>query len=516
MLLEPISYYVRVMNMAHALIFRTFGVVLIRLHPITFTEALKKVWAIGDEKDKVKILCEIAVSQAQIGDTSASQSTFIQARERGELIEFDRGKPWELIVVEAEIRAGDVVAALATAKHIEYFQAEALRMIVKKLVKTGTWILALEIAQQIENEEKRMLALGEIAVMQTQIGYIKRAQIIFDLAKKAAQQIKDKDLQIRALVAIANAKVQAGDPKGGLTILESAIKTVPEIEVTYPEVDDAFVRIRALVAIANAKVQAGDPKGGLTTLESAIETVQEIEAADNQAWSLVEIAEVQGLAGDPKGGLTTLKSAHKIAQQIKAWHQRDSLLRGIAVAQAQAMNWTVAIEIAGQITERAKLVETMIEIVEAQTKTGEFARAIKIAKLFGDEKEQAEALQKIALAQAQTGDTRGAIETTKQIENEKARTEVFTKIAQSQVNTGFFEDALRTVEMILVDRNDHIPIIAAAFAEKNYKEYFKRLLLPCAYYFDAAYEMCGHLARLYPGQAKAIAEILLKTENHLQ
>jgi hypothetical protein len=35
------------------------------------------------------------------------------------------------------------------------------------------------------------------------------------------------------------------------------------------------------------------------------------------------------------------------------------------------------------------------------------------------------------------------------------------------------------------------------------KEHFKRLLIPCAYYPDAAYKMCGLLARLYPEQATA-------------
>jgi hypothetical protein len=33
-------------------------------------------------------------------------------------------------------------------------------------------------------------------------------------------------------------------------------------------------------------------------------------------------------------------------------------------------------------------------------------------------------------------------------------------------------------------------------------EFFKRLLIPCAYYLDAAYQMCGHLAKLYPVQAQ--------------
>jgi hypothetical protein len=50
--------------------------------------------------------------------------------------------------------------------------------------------------------------------------------------------------------------------------------------------------------------------------------------------------------------------------------------------------------------------------------------------------------------------------------------------------------------------------IAAALAEAGDKEHFKQLLLPCSYYLDAAYRMCGLLARLYPEQAAAVAEVL--------
>lgn len=39
---------------------------------------------------------------------------------------------------------------------------------------------------------------------------------------------------------------------------------------------------------------------------------------------------------------------------------------------------------------------------------------------------------------------------------------------------------------------------------------FKQLLLPCAYYLDAAYRMCGLLARLYSEQAAAVVEVVRK------
>ncbi|OQY55667.1 MAG: hypothetical protein B6245_19470 [Desulfobacteraceae bacterium 4572_88] len=67
---------------------------------------------------------------------------------------------------------------------------------------------------------------------------------------------------------------------------------------------------------------------------------------------------------------------------------------------------------------------------------------------------------------------------------------------------------MKTIELIIDDPNWHLPAIARAFAETDDKKNFKHLLIPCAYHLDAAYRMCGLLARLYPEQAASIAEII--------
>jgi hypothetical protein len=67
-----------------------------------------------------------------------------------------------------------------------------------------------------------------------------------------------------------------------------------------------------------------------------------------------------------------------------------------------------------------------------------------------------------------------------------------------------------TAQTILTNRSEHLPAIASAFADTGNKEGFKRLLIPCAYYLDAAYQMRGLLARLYPEQATKVAEVVLK------
>jgi hypothetical protein len=86
--------------------------------------------------------------------------------------------------------------------------------------------------------------------------------------------------------------------------------------------------------------------------------------------------------------------------------------------------------------------------------------------------------------------------------------EALKKIAQIQAIAGKGEEALRTLEAMLSDRNTHLRDIALLFAETGDRVNFKRLLIPCAYYLDTAYQMCEYLARLYPEQASAVAKVL--------
>jgi hypothetical protein len=67
---------------------------------------------------------------------------------------------------------------------------------------------------------------------------------------------------------------------------------------------------------------------------------------------------------------------------------------------------------------------------------------------------------------------------------------------------------VKTAETILVDRSEHVPVIAGVLVEKGDKANFKKLLIPCAYYLNAAYVMCGHLARLYPEKAEEVAKVV--------
>jgi hypothetical protein len=108
-------------------------------------------------------------------------------------------------------------------------------------------------------------------------------------------------------------------------------------------------------------------------------------------------------------------------------------------------------------------------------------------------------------ALAGAGEFGAALEAAREIEDEELRAKALAAIAEAQAKAGLGERAVETAEMILTRRNELLPQIAAALIEAGDRANFQRLLVPCAYYPDAAYRMCGLLARLYSDQAAAVA-----------
>jgi tetratricopeptide (TPR) repeat protein len=161
-------------------------------------------------------------------------------------------------------------------------------------------------------------------------------------------------------------------------------------------------------------------------------------------------------------------------------------------------------------------------IAKAQAEAGEreraretFSAALETAQGIEDAWRRAEALVGIAKAQAEAGEREraketfsAALETAQGIKDAWRRAMALVAIAKAQAEAGLGEGAVRTAEMILTDRNKLLPKIAEALVIAGDKEHFKQLLLPCAYYLDAAYKMCGLLARLYPKQVLAVAEVV--------
>jgi hypothetical protein len=179
----------------------------------------------------------------------------------------------------------------------------------------------------------------------------------------------------------------------------------------------------------------------------------------------------QARAGDFDAALGTARG-----RSGSYWQERDQVLTAIATAQAQAGNYAIAVSTAREIwpTERV------------------------------------EALNAIALAQATAGDAAAdrtfddARQTAGQISWESSRASALGSIAVAQAEAGLGDQAVGTAEAILVNRDKHLPEIAAALVMAGDRQNFKHLLLPSAFFLDAAFEMCRLLAQVYPEQRAAV------------
>ena len=190
------------------------------------------------------------------------------------------------------------------------------------------------------------------------------------------------------------------------------------------------------------------------------------------------IAVARSTIGETEAALATFANLLEAAK-TKEQRERDKDFSIIAIGYAEIGEFPTAIKIINEIKEGAQQLNALWTIAWEQFKKGEQVTTLDIA-LAANEK----------------------------IEDEKKRLQALKIIAQIQAIAGKGEEALRTLEAMLNDRNTHLRDIALLFAETGDRVNFKRLLIPCAYYLDTAYQMCEYLARLYPKQASAVAKVL--------
>lgn len=148
-------------------------------------------------------------------------------------------------------------------------------------------------------------------------------------------------------------------------------------------------------------------------------------------------------------------------------------------------------EVVRETREQDKHLST---IAVAQIKIGEISTALEIKDEIEDEWEQVKVLSWIAWAKFNKGQTEGllttlaaALEANGNIKDKENQVKAFRAIAGIQIRAGKGEQAVRTLEKILTERNSHLPNVAAVFVETDDRANFKQLLIPCAYYLDAAY-----------------------------
>ncbi|MEG3861793.1 hypothetical protein [Microcoleus sp. herbarium12] len=417
-----------------------------------FTTALEIATEIDIPSMHAKTLEVIAEIQAQAGQFEAARNTFAT-----------------FLKIEKKPEAS-----------ISFMRASALAIVAEVQVKNAqkevgatTARIACEIAQNIHNPAEKTNLLARIVQILVEAEKIEEAKYICDRAYEIAQHISNnrEDQRSQSFGLIAQAQTRIGE-------FDAAIRTIKAIPDPF-----YFYQADALRSLAQLQILKDSQQ--IKKFKSTISEVHEFYKSEypifeflNRVELLTIIAVARSTVGETEAALATFAALLEAAKTQKQ-RERDQDLSTIAIGYAEVGKFPKAIEIINEIEDGAQKISALWAIAWEQFKKGKQVTTLDIA-LAAKEK----------------------------IEDKKKRLQAFKRIAQIQAIAGKGEEAVRTVEAIITDHNKHLPDIALLFAETGDRVNFKRLLIPCAYYLDAAYQMCGYLSRLYPEQASAVAKVL--------
>jgi hypothetical protein len=270
------------------------------------------------------------------------------------------------------------------------------------------------------------------------------------------------------------------------------------------------------MAIALLQLERGSRAQAFKVVKELFELAKSLK----ECTSLCEVATIYANTGDLGASAQAFAKALQIAKEEYGDLCRNEILEEIALRQAQVTQFDKALDTVQEIERYRDRVRTLCTIAGLQGEAGmtEAARstmqtASQIAEAIEDKWDRLHALHAIALAQAEMRDFASAMATAQASAYDRQRVESGLEIARLQAKAGFGGEAVRTAETILTDRNERLPDGAKALAGAGDGVNLKQLLLPCAYSLDAAYRMCGLLARVYPEQAAAVAGAVRKGEN---
>jgi tetratricopeptide (TPR) repeat protein len=475
-----------------------------------FTSALETAEAINDQVLQTDALVAIVKQQAEAADFTTALATKSRIKQQ-------RGQQNALSAIAiAQAKAKNFPIALEIAQQIDspLMQVETLGFIAKTQAGSrrtqaarATFATALQIAQGAEPAFFQTLALADVAKVQVKLEQKEEGATTASIAHKLAQRIDNPREQAIAMALIAEALTKAGKRKEAQAIFDSAIETAQKIHSQQE-------RVNSFTVIAEAQVR-------IEEFSIAFETAQRIEWSNYKAQVLAAVAKAQAKAGRGKEAYQTVNNAFEIAQSYySVWGSIETLCE-VAIAQAAVGLKEEALELLTALYETVRedreQDKNLSTIAAAQAEVGEITTAFKITNEIEDEWERLKALRGIACVQWKKGEKEellstlaAALRAKDRIEDEQKRVNALRVKAQIQAMVGKGEEAVRTVEAILTERNLYLPRIASWLVETGDRENFKRLLIACAYYLDAAYQMCGYLAQLYSEKAKAVAKVVSK------
>lgn len=468
----------------------------------------------------------------------------------------------EIATVQAE--SGNISDALKTKDKIEdkHIQQQALSQIAQAYSKAKKYDTALNVAKQLYIPPLRAKTLGAIANQQIDDGIINNAIETFSTNLKLEQQpvISNFYIQACALAELTEIQINKGQKIDVSENISSIYKIVQKLDNSAEKAD-------ILTKIANIYVlQENFEDAKLLCNQAFKAAINTSNGRDDQRSKIFElIAQIQVKAGEFDVALKTIElikiPSHKVnilvtiaqlksksdEQERERWKKNITTIpheiydpRLFIVMDSSVKFWSTVAVAQAAIGDREAALATFADLLDSAqeqaseeyrkestifktqrelsviaaglAKAGEIGIALKITEEIEDASEKLNALWTITWNQFQQGEKittlAASLEAKDKIKDETKLLEALQIIAQIQAIAGKGQDSVKTADTIIRDRNWYLPSIASWLAQTGDKANFKRLLIPCAYYLDSAYEMCGYLAQLYPEQIGSISEVL--------
>ncbi|MEJ5384707.1 MAG: hypothetical protein WHS44_07505 [Fimbriimonadales bacterium] len=436
--------------------------------------ALQTALRIEDADYQTEALRDIAEMQAQAGLTEDALATFHRALQSNQRNTEPDEYFWGLeTIAQAMIQSGMHEQALEIALQIEEVveRNKMLQTIAEAHAQAGLHDQALTIALQIETPENRCEALQTIAEAHAQAG-------LYDQALTIALQIETPENRCEALRTVAEAHAQAGMMEQARVVFEHALQTalsIPRGSFSW-ELSDS-PRDESLEQLVKSQAQFG-------MYEMAFQTALMIEDLYTQTWALLILSDAQAENRHIENATKTVKLAFETALQITDALQRVHALSVLAFMQAM-----------------------LDKLDDANTTLNLALQNAQKIEGFSIRNRQLASIAKLYL---EAGLHEQASRIAAQIEELFNRQKILENIADAQAQAAQFPEAMRTVGLLAGESSDFFPELAMKMVEAGDRRYFKQLLLPCAYFKQAAMEMCAALIRAYPEQAEAIGEVVME------
>ena len=480
-----------------------------------WTGTLKNARAMQDVQGRMRILAKIATALTVAGQIEVARNIWSEAVETVKAMRPEWMELGMLELASAEAAVGQTegaqsiwVGVLGTVTTIEpvWMRSDALADIAEAQAAAGQTDVALETARAVQDEQVRSRALAEIAKLQTAAGQAEAARDTWIEALKTAQAVQPDLVRSEALAQVAKAQVTKVEVAAGQLPSTQAIwtKTLEAVR----SIQDDRQRLHALCDIASAEAAAGQSEAAQTLWAEALAMTRAVQNEWGRSAMLAEIAASQSVAGRAEAAAATWAESLATAQVMQIMSLRKHALAEVGKAQAIAGQIEPALETAGLIKDWFVKSEVMAEVAKAQAIAGQIEVALETARAIQQETERSDALVGIAKAQAAAGQAAAALQTAQDLPDEKQRSEAMAGIAKAQASMGLGADAIQTIESVWYDRSDylsrHLPEVAITLFNAGDVQHFKKLLLPCARYLGAAYQICGFLGKTFPAQAPAI------------